>query len=116
MVTANNNLALSPTLQAQIEAAAAKEHRPAGEVLSDAVERYLETQHRTLHTEWELQQARALGLPVDDPPLTPEYRRTIREKIEQGLESVRQGRVVDGEAVFARIEAELVELEHSGRG
>ena len=116
MATANNSLALSPALQAQIEAAAAEEHRPAGEVLREAVERYLQTQHGNLHAEWELQQGRDLGLPSDDPPLTPEYRRTIREKIEQGLESVRQGRVVDGEAVFARIEAELVELEHSGRG
>jgi hypothetical protein len=48
----------------------------------------------------------------DDVPLTTEYRRTIREKIAQGLESARQGKLVDGEAVFARINADIDELEH----
>jgi hypothetical protein len=46
---------------------------------------------------------------------SPEYRQVIGERIEQGLESARQGRVVEGEAVFARIEGELAELERSGR-
>jgi predicted transcriptional regulator len=115
MESANHTLALTPALQAKVEEAAAEEHRPAGEVLNDAVERYLRLEHGRLHAEWETRQARELGLPADDRPLTPEYRRTIGEKIDQGMESARQGRLVDGEAVFARIEAELVELERNGR-
>ena len=35
----------------------------------------------------------------------------ISKKIAQGLESLRLGKGVDGEAVFDRIEAELAELE-----
>ena len=59
--------------------------------------------------------ARALGLPDDDQPLTDAYRQTLRDKIAQGLTSARQGKLVDGEAVFARIEAELVELDKQDR-
>jgi len=38
----------------------------------------------------------------------------ISKKIDQGLESLRAGEGVDGEAVFDRIEAELDALEHTG--
>lgn len=39
------------------------------------------------------------------------YKEDIRHKIEQGLESQRAGRMVDGEAVFRELEDELDELE-----
>jgi antitoxin ParD1/3/4 len=39
----------------------------------------------------------------------------IREGIANGLESLRLGKSADGEAAFARIEAELDILEHNGR-
>ena len=39
----------------------------------------------------------------------------MRNKISQGLESLRRGEGADGEEVFARIESELDELERSGR-
>ena len=38
----------------------------------------------------------------------------IRKHIGQGLASLQQGKGVDGEAVFARIEAELDALEQAG--
>ena len=38
----------------------------------------------------------------------------IREKVAAGLNSLRRGQGVDGEAVFDRIEAELDESERSG--
>jgi antitoxin ParD1/3/4 len=38
----------------------------------------------------------------------------IREKISAGLESLRRGEGVDGDAVFDRIEAELEALERNG--
>ena len=38
----------------------------------------------------------------------------IKKKIAQGLESLRQGQCVDGEATFDRMEAELDALERSG--
>ncbi len=116
MGAADNNLELSPALQAKLNAAAAEEHRSAGEVLSEAIDRYMQSEHLSLYADWEIQQARTLGLPIEDRSPSPDYRATIREKIDQGLESARQGRLVDGEAVFARIEAELVELERCERG
>ena len=41
-------------------------------------------------------------------------REEIRKKIAQGLASLQQGKSVDGESVFARIEAELDALERHG--
>jgi antitoxin ParD1/3/4 len=41
-------------------------------------------------------------------------REEIRKQIAQGLMSLQQGKGVDGEAVFARIEAELDGLEQAG--
>ncbi len=38
----------------------------------------------------------------------------FRKKIAEGLESQRLGRLVDGEAVFDRLEAELDELDKHG--
>lgn len=38
----------------------------------------------------------------------------IQKKIAQGLASLQQGKGVDGETVFARIEAELAALEQAG--
>ena len=38
----------------------------------------------------------------------------IRRMIDEGFESLKQGKGVDGEAFFAQMEAELDELERSG--
>jgi antitoxin ParD1/3/4 len=39
----------------------------------------------------------------------------LRKRIAEGLEAVKAGRVQDGEEVFDRIDAELDQLERSGR-
>ena len=41
-------------------------------------------------------------------------KKEIRKKIADGLESLRQGRGLDGEAVFDRMEAELDSLARAG--
>jgi predicted transcriptional regulator len=115
MPDSDTELTIPPALAAEIKAAAEDEHRPAADVVREALVGYLENRRWQQHAEQELSRARELGLPDDDVPLTSEYRPTIREKIAQGLESARQGRLVDGEAVFARIDAELDELERQGR-
>jgi hypothetical protein len=73
---------IPPGLLAEIEAAAAEEHRPARELVGEAVERYLSERR------W--------------------FRRDeVHAKIAQGLESLRQGRGLDGEFVMAELIAEL---------
>ena len=103
-------LRLSESLAAEIQAAADEEHRPAAEVLRDAVIGYLENRRWRLDEE-DLRQARALGLADEDARPTDEYRRSIDDKIAQGLVSAPEGRLVDGEAVFIRIDAKLGALE-----
>ena len=74
--------ALPAGLLAEIEAAAAEEHRPVRELVGEAVERYLAERR------W--------------------FRRDeVHAKIAQNLESLRQGRGVDGESVMAELVAEL---------
>ena len=67
---------------AEIEAAAAEERRPARELVGEAVERYL----------WQRRWFR---------------RDEVHDKIVQGLESLRQGRGLDGESVMAELLADL---------
>jgi|SRR5271157_2414983 len=112
----SNPFVLPPALLAEVEAAADEEHRPVADVLRDLVERGLGERRWKAHSEQEFRHARELGLPDDDQPMTDEYRQALREKITQGLASARQGKLVDGDAVFARIEAEMVEFERQGRG
>ena len=111
----NASLALSSALKAKIEAAAAEENRSVGDILDDAMSRYLLMRQERLDGEQALRRARALGLPDDEGGSTPEYRAAIRQKIDVGIESARRGRLVDGDAVFARIDAELLEVERGGR-
>ncbi|HEX4144276.1 MAG TPA: hypothetical protein VHY91_12270 [Pirellulales bacterium] len=68
-------LTIPPALLAQVQAAADEEHRPAAEVLSDAVERYLrERRWRKIFAYGE-ERARTLGLTeADIPRLIAEYR------------------------------------------
>jgi len=106
------SLAIPPALLTEIQAEAEKEHRPAGEVLREVIERGLGALRWAAHAEAESRRARELGLPdADDQPMTDAYRETIREKIAQGLASARQGKLVDGPSVFARIRAEMAEIE-----
>jgi hypothetical protein len=73
---------IPPSLLAEIEAAAAEEHRPARELVGEAVERYL-SERRWLR------------------------RDEVHAKIAQGLQSLRQGKGLDGESVMAELLAEL---------
>jgi hypothetical protein len=73
---------IPPGLLAEIEVAAAEEHRPVRELVGEAVERYLSERR------W--------------------FRRgEVHAKIAQGLESLRQGKGLDGESVMAGLMAEL---------
>jgi hypothetical protein len=113
----NHSFILPPALLAEVEAAANEEHRPVDDVLRDLVAQGLSERRWKAHSDQELRHARELGLPdVDDQPMSDKYRQTIREKIAQGMESARQGKLVDGDAVFARIKAEMTALEQPGRG
>jgi len=72
---------------------------------------------RQAHAERERQRAIELGIhdPTDDEPMTEDDRQTIREKIAQGLKSLREGKGTDGAAFFAEMYAELDELERQAR-
>jgi hypothetical protein len=107
----DNAITLSPVLAAKIRAAADEEHRSTADVLRDALELYFEERHWRLHSDHELASARDLGLPDTEFVLATEYRQTIREKIAEGLRSLREGKGTDGEAFFAKLDAEFEELE-----
>jgi len=105
---------IPPALVTKLQAVADQEHRSTADVVADALEGYLEARRWQLDAEQELAHARALGLPDDDVPLIPEYRESISAKITQGVRSLREGKGADGEAFFARMEAEFDELERQG--
>jgi predicted transcriptional regulator len=73
---------IPPGLLAEIEAAAAEDHRPARELVGEAIERYL-SQRRWFRGD------------------------EVHTKIAQGLQSLQQGKALDGEAVMAELIAEL---------
>jgi hypothetical protein len=107
-------ITVSTTLMAKIRAAADEEHRSTADVLREALELYLEERQWRLHSEHESACARELGLPDDEVVLTSDYRHTMRDKIAQGLRSLREGEGSDGEAFLARLDAEFEELEQQG--
>jgi antitoxin ParD1/3/4 len=84
--TSNDTLVPSDLLP-EIRAAAAEEHRTPSDLVGEAITRYLSERR------W---------LREDD----------IHAKIAQGLESLRQGKGLDGEAVMAELIAELDASEH----
>ena len=113
----HNNATLPPALLAEVEAAAEQEHRPAADLLRDLVEQgMVERRQWQAHAEQERQRARELGIhdAADEAPVLDEYRRSIREKIAQGVRSLKEGRFTDGEAFMTKMDAELAELEHQG--
>ena len=110
----NTQVSIPPALVTELQAAADEEHRSAAEVVRDALESYLEARRWRLSADQELARARELGLPDDEVPLTPEYRQAIREKIAQGVRSLREGKGADGETFFAKMEAEFEELDRQG--
>lgn len=73
---------IPPGLMAEVEAAAAEERRSARELVGEAVERYL-SQRRWFRGD------------------------EVHDKIARGLESLRQGKGLDGESVMAELIAEL---------
>jgi hypothetical protein len=99
---------------AKLKAFAEQERRPVADILRDLVEQGLaERQEWQAHAENERHHARKLGIyePADDTAMTDEYRLSVREKIAQGMQSLREGKGTDGEAFFAEIYAELDTLE-----
>jgi len=56
----------------------------------------------------------ALGLMEERDRLLVARKDEIRNKIADGLQSLRLGKGVDGEAVFDRIEVEIDDLERNG--
>jgi len=109
-------LALPASLFAEVEAVAFAERRPVADIVCDLVESGLGVRRIRLHAEHEWQSARVLGLADDDGPVAENDFQAIREKILLGLASARRGRLVDGESVFDRIEAELASPDHQGQG
>lgn len=73
---------IPPRLLAEIEAVAAEERRPPRELVGEAVERYL-SQRRWFRSD------------------------EVHAKIARGLESLQQGKGLDGESVMAELIAEL---------
>lgn len=94
------------TLLAELQAEADKEHRSAHELLRDLLERGLRERRWDAHVKQERQRARDSGLPSDDQPMTDDGQ-SIHDKISQGLASARAGRLVDGDAFMALMQAEL---------
>jgi len=107
----NAQVLIPPGLAAELLAAADEEHRPVAEVVRDALEAYLEARRWRLCPDQEQARARELGVPDDNMPLTRQNRQTVREKIAQGICSLRDGKGTGGDAFFARMEAAFEELE-----
>ncbi len=75
-----NNIAIPPSLLAEIQAAAEEEKRPAEEVLREAIERYLRNRRWQRILAYGEERARALGLTeADVPRLIAEYRQEQRQ-------------------------------------
>ena len=81
------NTLVPPSLLPEIQAAAEEEHRAPGELVGEAIQRYLSERRWFRKDE-------------------------VHLKIAQGLESLRQGKGLDGEAVMAELLAELDAPEH----
>jgi len=103
----NTNLTVPSDLAAAVHATADAEHRAIADILRDAMESYLETRRWRQHADAERAAGHDLGVPDDDAPLSAEYRQALREKIAQGLQSLREGRSVGGEHFFAQMDAEF---------
>jgi hypothetical protein len=116
--SALDSLAIPPALLADVKAAAERAQRPVADVLREVVEQGLaERRQWQAHAERERDHARAFGIhePADDLPMTDAYRQTMREKIAQGLQSLREGKGTEAGSFFAEIYAELDELAQQGR-
>jgi hypothetical protein len=112
----SNSFVLPPALLAEVQAAADQEHRPVADVVRDLVAQGLIERRWKAHSEQQLRRVRELGLPdADNQPMSDEYRQTVREQIAQGMQSLREGRVTDGEAFMVRMNAELAGLERQGQ-
>jgi hypothetical protein len=80
----DTGLAIPPALAAEIQAAADEEHRPALDVLRDAVESYRKEQRWRRTLAYGAQRANALGLTeADVPRLIAEYRQEKRRGLHE---------------------------------
>jgi len=76
----SDTMTLPPALAAEVRAAADEQSRPAGEVLREAVERYLSERRWQKIFAYGEERARELGLTEEDVPrLIAEYRREQRQ-------------------------------------
>jgi predicted transcriptional regulator len=79
---------IHPRLIPAIQAAAEEEQRPPRDLVTEAIERYLSERRWFSKDE-------------------------VQEKIAQGLESLRQGKGLDGESAITELLAELGEPDHA---
>jgi hypothetical protein len=79
----DTDLTLPPTLVAEIQAAADEEHREPGDVVREALERYMEDREWDKIFAYGAARAKALGLTEDDVPrLIAESRQEARQERE----------------------------------
>ena len=100
----DGELAIPPALAERIHGVAAEQHRPAVDVVRDALEAYLDRNGGPAETNDPLADFEP---PEDELPLTDTHRLAIREKIAQGLRSLRDGQGTDGATFLSEMEAEL---------
>jgi hypothetical protein len=105
------SVALPHALLAELQAEAEREHRPAADLVRDIVETALRKRRWRADAEREHRRGQELGLPDEDLSPTGAYRQTIRDKVAQGARSLREGRVVDGDAFMAAMDAGLQTIE-----
>jgi hypothetical protein len=75
-----DSLAIPAALLAELQAQAEQEHRPAGDVLQDAVESYVRNKRWQTTLAYGQERAKALGLTEEDVPrLIAEYRQEKRQ-------------------------------------
>src|SRR5690242_21463528 len=85
-------LTIPPTLIAEIRAVAEEEHRPAEEVLRDVLEQGLRERRWRFHADSERTRALELGSTEDDSRPSHAYNERVREKIAEGVRSLREGK------------------------
>jgi dihydrodipicolinate synthase/N-acetylneuraminate lyase len=100
--TSPDNLAIPPALLAEIQAAAEQEHRPALDVLQDAVHRYIDAKHVRRVPAYVQERARALGLDEGGEP-----RRLVRKVTEMSAEELEAIGNTEMDARHNYLDAEL---------
>lgn len=109
----SNPPSLPPALLAELEAVAYEEGRRVADVLRELVEQGLGERRWRAHLERERRRARELGVP-DAEAQGDGSRQALRQKIADGVRSLREGKGCDGEGFMAQMDAELADEERQG--